>query len=153
MKRLKNEERGEILILITCAFSVLLLLLGLAVDLGNTYLTHLRMRNAVDLAAVTVSEQIPLTYSAGAKSEMEHMVETVIRQSGIDLDTTNLTCEILDGEGLIYAARIILDREIDHHFASLYLNRTSTIHVGNLVYATRMLDDLSKFEIHVIYDD
>ena len=150
LKRLKREEDGEIVVLLTCYMVILVLCLALTADLGNTYLTHLRMRNAVDLAATGIGVQLPASYSADKMESLELTAETIVRQNGIDLSEVTMTCEILQDSGQIYAARVILQNEVTHYFAQLYLNRFSTIRVGDLVYVTADEARASGYAITVI---
>ena len=150
LKRLKREEDGEIVVLLTCYMVILVLCLALTADLGNTYLTHLRMRNAVDLAATGIGVQLPASYSADKMESLELTAETIVRQNGIDLSEVTMTCEILQDSGQIYAARVILENKVDHYFAQLYLNRFSTIRVGDLVYVTADEARASGYAITVI---
>ena len=64
MRRFKREK-GEIAVFLACYMVILILCMALTADLGNTYLTHLRMRNAVDLAATSIGVQLPAAYSDG----------------------------------------------------------------------------------------
>ena len=65
IRQFKREEEGEIAVFLACYMVILILCLALTADLGNTYLTHLRMRNAVDLAATSIGVQLPAVYSDG----------------------------------------------------------------------------------------
>ena len=150
LKRLKREEDGEIVVLLTCYMVILVLCLALTADLGNTYLTHLRMRNAVDLAATGIGVQLPASYLADKMESLELTAETIVRQNGIDLSEVTMTCEILQDSGQIYAARVILENKVDHYFAQLYLNRFSTIRVGDLGYVTADEARASGYAITVI---
>ena len=150
LKRLKREEDGEIVVLLTCYMVILVLCLALTADLGNPSLTHLRMRNAVDLAATGIGVQLPASYLADKMESLELTAETIVRQNGIDLSEVTMTCEILQDSGQIYAARVILENKVDHYFAQLYLNRFSTIRVGDLVYVTADEARASGYAITVI---
>lgn len=150
LKRLKQEEDGEIVVLLTCYMVILVLCLALTADLGNTYLTHLRMRNAVDLAATGIGVQLPASYSAEKMESLELTAETIVHQNGIDLSEVTMTCEILQDSGQIYAARVILENKVNQYFAQLYLNRFSTIRVGDLVYVSADEAQASGYAITVI---
>lgn len=149
LKRFKRED-GEIAVFLACSMVVLLLCMALVMDLGNTYLAHLRLRNAVDLAAGAIAVQLPSQYSAEKTAELETMAETVVQQNGIDLNDVEMTCEILHDSGQIYAARVILSHEVTHFFAQLYRNRLSTIRVGDLVYVSADQASASGYSITVL---
>ena len=150
IRQFKREEEGEIAVFLACYMVILILCLALTADLGNTYLTHLRMRNAVDLAATSIGVQLPAAYSDGKMESLRSTAETIIQQNGVDLTEVTLTCEILQDSGQIYAARVILQNEVSHYFAQLYLNSFSTIRVGDLVYVTADEASSSGYTITVL---
>ena len=76
--------------------------------------------------------------------------ETIVQQNGVDLTEVTMTCEILQDSGQIYAARVILQNEVNHYFAQLYLNSFSTIRVGDLVYVTADEASSSGYTITVL---
>lgn len=149
MRRFKREK-GEIAVFLACYMVILILCMALTADLGNTYLTHLRMRNAVDLAAESIGVQLPSTYSPEKLASLRSTAETIVQQNGIDLGRVNMTCEILQDSGQIYAARVILQDEVSHYFAQLYLNSFSTIRVGDLVYVSEDAASSSGYTITVL---
>lgn len=149
MRRFKREK-GEIAVFLACYMVILILCMALTADLGNTYLTHLRMRNAVDLAAESIGVQLPSTYSTEKLASLRSTAETIVQQNGIDLGRVNMTCEILQDSGQIYAARVILQDEVSHYFAQLYLNSFSTIRVGDLVYVSEDAASSSGYTITVL---
>ena len=114
IRQFKREEEGEIAVFLACYMVILILCLALTADLGNTYLTHLRMRNAVDLAATSIGVQLPAAYSDGKMESLRSTAETIIQQNGVDLTEVTMTCEILQDSGQIYAARVILQNEVSH---------------------------------------
>ena len=150
IRQFKRGEEGEIAVFLACYMVILILCLALTADLGNTYLTHLRMRNAVDLAATSIGVQLPSSYSAEKMAALQSTAETIVRQNGIDLSDVTMTCEILQDNGQIYAARVILQNEVTHYFAQLYLNRFSTIRVGDLVYVTQDAANAAGYKITVV---
>lgn len=149
MRRFKREK-GEIAVFLACYMVILILCMALTADLGNTYLTHLRMRNAVDLAAESIGVQLPSTYSPEKLASLRSTAENIVQQNGIDLGRVNMTCEILQDSGQIYAARVILQDEVSHYFAQLYLNSFSTIRVGDLVYVSEDAASSSGYMITVL---
>ena len=150
LRNLKREEDGAIVVLLACYMVILVLCLALTADLGNTYLTHLRMRNAVDLAATGIGVQLPSAYSAEKMASLQSTAETIVQENGIDLSEVTMTCEILQDSGQIYAARVILENKVNQYFAQLYLNRFSTIRVGDLVYVSADEAQASGYAITVI---
>lgn len=148
--RCKTEERGEIAVLLACYMVILLLCLGLTLDLGNTYLLHLKMRNAADLAASGIGLQLPASYTASREAAMQSLAEQIVTANGIDLDDTELSFELIREGDLIYAAKVILYREVHHSFASLYLRRSSTIRVGNFVTISEDTAGASGYRIQII---
>ena len=150
LHRLKREETGEIAVLLACYMIILILCLALTADLGNTYLQHLRMRNAVDLASTAIGIQMPCAYSPEKTASLQSTAETIVQQNGINLSDVTMTCEILQDSGQIFAARVILENRVNHYFAQLYLNRFSTIRVGDLVYVTADEARDSGYSITVI---
>lgn len=149
MRRFKREK-GEIAVFLACYMVILILCMALTADLGNTYLTHLRMRNAVDLAAESIGVQLPSTYSPEKLASLRSTAENIVQQNGIDLGRVNMTCEILQDSGQIYAARVILQDEVSHYFAQLYINSFSTIRVGDLVYVSEDAASSSGYMITVL---
>ena len=149
MRRFKREK-GEIAVFLACYMVILILCMALTADLGNTYLTHLRMRNAVDLAAESIGVQLPSTYSPEKLASLRSTAENIVQQNGIDLGRVNMTCEILQDSGQIYAARVILQDEVSHYFAQLYINSFSTIRVGDLVYVSEDAASSSGYTITVL---
>lgn len=149
-RRILKSEQGEIAVFLACYLIILVLCLALVMDLGNAYLTQLQMRNAVDLAAASVTSKLPSAYSEAAVTEIQSLAEQTVELNGIDLNDVNMTCEVLNNGEQIYAVRIILDSEVHHYFAQLYLNRTSTIRVGDLVYVSQRDASASGYTITII---
>lgn len=145
-----KQESGEIAVILACFMAVILLCLGLTVDLGNTYWTHLRMRNAVDLAATAVALQMPMESTASNTASLRALAEDVVERNGIDLDEVDMTCEIFQSDDVIYAARLILSDEIRHQFAALYVNSSSTVNVGDLVYISNDAASSSGYKITIV---
>ena len=150
VRQFQREEEGEIVVLLACYMVILILCLALTADLGNTYLRHLRMRNAVDLAATSIGVQLPSPYSAEKMVSLQTAAETIVQQNGIDLAEVTMTCDILQDSGQIYAARVILQDDVKHYFAQLYVNRFSTIRVGDLVYVTQDEANSAGYRITVV---
>ena len=91
IRQFKREEEGEIAVFLACYMVILILCLALTADLGNTYLTHLRMRNAVDLAATSIGVQLPAVYSDGKMESLRSTAETIVQQNGVDLTEVTMT--------------------------------------------------------------
>ena len=104
----------------------------------------------IDLAATGIGVQLPASYSAEKMESLHSTAETLVHQNGIALSEVTMTCEILQDRGQIYAARVILENKVDHYFAQLYLNRFSTIRVGDLVYVSADEAQASGYAITVI---
>ena len=150
LHRFRREEQGEIAVLLACYMIVLLLCMALVMDLGNTYLSQLKLRNAVDLAATSIAVQFPLPYTEGKIVELQNTAESIVELNGIDLNRVDMTCEILQDHGQIYAARLILDDEVIHFFGQMYINRISTIRAGDLVYITPDEASASGYSIVIL---
>ncbi len=71
-----RSSRGSVNVLIALLIPVLLGLVGLAVDMGNLYLTHTRLQAAVDAGALAGSLQLPYDPS---------MTTDVVRNAAIDM--------------------------------------------------------------------
>ena len=129
---------------------VMILFLGITIDLGRTYLIHLKMRNAVDLASIAIAEDMPQVYTTSAENAMKAKVIDIIQRNGIKLSDKELICEIIKDKGDIFAARIILTGTVKHYFASLYVNQDSKIRVGNLVYISTSAAADEGYEIKIL---
>ena len=135
MRRFKREK-GEIAVFLACYMVILILCMALTADLGNTYLTHLRMRNAVDLAAESIGVQLPSTYSPEKLASLRSTAETIVQQNGIDLGRVNMTCEILQDSGQIYAAKNAFEATVNagsnaqYYSWSGYATRTMSLARG-----------------------
>ena len=88
--------------LIACYLVILMLCLGLTLDLGNTYLLHLKMRNAADLAAASIGAKLPEENTDQNAEELCALAERIVEDNGIDLSTTAINCEILREDKINY---------------------------------------------------
>lgn len=145
-----SGEQGEIAVLIACYLVILMLCLGLTLDLGNTYLLHLKMRNAADLAAASIGAKLPEDNTDQNAEELCALAERIVEDNGIDLSTTAINCEILREDKIIYAAKVILTCEVQHAFASLYTHNSSSIRVGDFVYITKNAAGESGYTIQIV---
>ena len=57
-------ESGQSIILLTAAFVALLLIVGLAIDLGMVYIERIRLSRACDAAALAAASELPLEEEA-----------------------------------------------------------------------------------------
>src|SRR4029450_1578702 len=73
LRRLKDDERGAILIYVTVALFPLLAVAGAAMDLGHVFLVKQKLTNAVDSASLMLGARRSLT-----PDESTALVEAVI---------------------------------------------------------------------------
>ena len=64
ISRLKNEEKGAVLIIVVLAMVVLLGMAAFAVDFGLAYNSKADLQNAADAAALAGAQELPLTATA-----------------------------------------------------------------------------------------
>ena len=140
--KLLHEESGAILVFLACTLAALTVCLGITIDLGNTFLTQLRMRSAVDLAAAAITSAIPSENTTANNADIESTVSSVISANHINLSDMEYTCDILTKDNYIYAVRILMSRQVHHFFSTFYSNSSSSITVGDFVYIS--LDDASE---------
>ncbi|MEE8391573.1 MAG: pilus assembly protein TadG-related protein, partial [Anaerolineae bacterium] len=64
MGSLDDRERGQIMIMVAMGIFGLLILVGLAVDLGLYYIERVRITRAVDAATLAAAYELPLEGTA-----------------------------------------------------------------------------------------
>jgi hypothetical protein len=93
LRRLRNpsdaRERGQALIIVIFGVFALLILVGLAVDLGLYYVERVRLTRAVDAATLAAAYELPLEEAAQLQA-LDYL-----RQNGYDPDAAN-TAVIVD---------------------------------------------------------
>jgi hypothetical protein len=87
---LDSRERGQALIIVVFGVFALLILVGLAVDLGLYYVERVRITRAVDAAALAAAYELPLENSA------RFQALDYLRQNGYDVDAPD-TALVQDG--------------------------------------------------------
>ncbi|MBN1581928.1 MAG: hypothetical protein JXA89_14585, partial [Anaerolineae bacterium] len=83
-KRIDRQEAGQSLILIVLAFVALLLIVGLALDLGLVYIERIKLGRACDAAALAAAQELPFE-DAAIQRAMQYM-----RENGYGPDTVKL---------------------------------------------------------------
>jgi hypothetical protein len=94
----KYFSKGQALVLMAIAFLVLLVLVGLATDVGMLFISMGTLRRAVDAGSLAAAAQFR---EARTVTEMNAAAEQVIGLNGIDPGTftvTTLTCENAPGD-------------------------------------------------------
>lgn len=140
MNKKKNkieQEAGVITVAIVFLLISLVTMLAITVDLGNTYLQHIKLRRALDLAAVSVTNDFPLSTSASGKQNLQDKVEYIIFSNGIDLDKVDLDLEWTAISGTqAYALKMTLSTHTYQLFGKFLGKEYSNISVGNFIYAS-----------------
>lgn len=81
----EREQSGQSLVIIAVAFFALLVIVGLAIDLGLMYIERIRLGRACDAAALAGAQELPYEEQA-AKRAMQYLDE-----NGYELDELGLT--------------------------------------------------------------
>ena len=83
-RRVTKDEAGQSIIILTVAFVALLVIVGLAIDLGLMYIERIKLGRACDAAALAAAQELPFEEFA-AKRAMQYL-----RENGYDPSNTEL---------------------------------------------------------------
>jgi hypothetical protein len=85
IKRAQREQTGQSLVIIVVAFFALLVIVGLAIDLGLMYIERIQLGRACDAAALAGAQELPMEDLA-AQRAMQYLTD-----NGYDLAELGLT--------------------------------------------------------------
>jgi Flp pilus assembly protein TadG len=86
-----QKNHGQILVMYAIMLLVLIAIMGLAIDVGYTYVSYARLRRAVDAAALNASNQIKEGYTVG---ELEAAAVEFLRLNDVNDPTATVkTCD------------------------------------------------------------
>ena len=116
----------------------LVIMVGLTVDLGNEYVTHLRMRNAVDMATLSMRSRFPFENTEENKETERGIISDVVYRNGIrgTKYTLSIEWQVTDDGESVYGAKIYLERIMHAYFSAFYKKADSLLKVGNLITVT-----------------
>lgn len=151
LKEIKEREDGIVTLVTVFLMLALTTMLAITIDFGNTYFMHIKMRNALELAAVSVSHDMPVANTSEAKDALRDKVTHIVYSNGLNEDEAELRVEwTAADDNKFMAVRLWLVSDIPQFFGGLLGTEYSHSTVGCFVYVTR--DDAAEggYQIHII---
>jgi hypothetical protein len=96
----KKHEKGQVLVILALLFIGLIAIIGLAIDMGNYYVSYAQLRRAVDSAALNATSQ----FREGATIlSLEKSAQEFLKLNGVDhpVSVTIVTCANATGRDLV----------------------------------------------------
>lgn len=108
LQKLAREEKGQVIVIIAVAFTVLLGFTALVIDTGILYLENNRLASAADAAALAGAQELPDTAAALAAAN------NFAQLNGVAPGTLNVTFSQDNKE-----ITVAVNREVDLYFAQI----------------------------------
>lgn len=119
LKRLKKNEQGNAIVLVTLALGGLLLIVGLVIDGGHLFMTKSHLQKTANAAALSGAQEIP-----NSDADVNNVVDRIIEEHG---ETGTQNQVNLDVE---HQLEVELSKDVPLFFSKLFGIENVPIHVN-----------------------
>lgn len=128
LKKIWRREDGYISVIAALAFTMILAMCGLVIDLGSAYVQESATQNTADAAAYAAGTMLPAAVNDDAQiQQVKNTVQEYVIKNGFTpecIETVELQ-DIYDGK--YYGVRIMLKREVSHSFGAIFGTSSVTV--------------------------
>ncbi len=156
MEKMTVKKRGQSLILVAFAIFALIGFVGLGIDLGMTYIARVRIRRAVDAAALAAASELPLERIAHVRA-LEYLAENQY-DCGLDVgDDAAPSCTAADARVEINATDVVTNgRQAAYAYvtgpdaeAAEYVIQIDTSEFADVQDGGKQLDSATRIRVGV----
>ena len=153
MKSILKNEKGAVAVMLIIGMTLILACGALAVDLGSSYRSRVRLQNAVDNAAYTAGGLLPSNRNAAVQNKIIAKVEESLRSNGVEPSELELDYEWDSSSQYLYALRVTAREAVGYGFARIFGTDTGYVSATAKASAEPITSTFSAIGIYIDKDD
>lgn len=128
LKRFLNREDGATAVIAAVAFTLIVAICGLVIDLGSTYVEQSATQNTADAAAYAAGTLLPTPVNDESRfQQVKNTVLEYVVKNGFAPECVE-TVQLEDVyEGKYYGVRVKLKREVAYNFGAIFGTNSVTV--------------------------
>ena len=153
MRNFFRKENGAVAVMVALGMTMILACAALAVDLGNSYRSRVKLQNAVDNAAYAAGSMLPSNKNAAVQNKIIAKVEEAFRINGVEPSSLDIRYDWDSSSQYLYALRVTAREEVGYGFAGIFGENSGFVSATAKASAEPISSTFSAIGIYIDKDD